>query len=123
MHKSSYDDVKLSCDQVGGKLPIINKNSMIANAEKETNELMKEFTTDVEYNNCMTETDLAMFWLGQNKMDSKGEWVNPYNANEDFSLFKIPGTYQLKFLTAPLDSVSLQICDDLLSRHISLNEC
>ena len=92
MQKSSYDYVKLSCDQVGGKLPIINKNSMIANVQKKTNELMKNFTTDIEYNNCITENGLVKLWLGQTKENSRGEWVNPYNANDDFNTFKIPRT-------------------------------
>ena len=90
MHKSAYDYVKLSCDQVGGKLPIINKNSMAAKIEKQINDHMRNFTTDVEYNNCITENGLVKFWLGQTK--ANGEWVNPYNPDEVFSNFEVPRT-------------------------------
>ena len=90
MHKSSYDNVRLSCDQVGGQLPVINKNTLVPAEERKTNELMKNFTTEWEYNNCITENGLVNFWLGQYKDGTTGEWSSPYNPDEDFHQFKVP---------------------------------
>ena len=43
MHKASYDDIKLSCDQVGGQLPVVNANRLIDQFQEDTNELMRNF--------------------------------------------------------------------------------
>ena len=90
MHKASYEDIKLSCDQVGGQLPIINVNRLIDSFEKETNDLMRNFTSEEDYNNCITENGLVTVWLGQYKKESTGSWSNPYDEDEDFTLFEIP---------------------------------
>ena len=92
MHKASYNDIKLSCDQVGGQLPIINANRMIENFQKDTNELMLNSCSNEDYNNCITENGLVNVWLGQYKNDSTGSWSSPYNDEEDFANFKTPDT-------------------------------
>ena len=67
MHKASYNDIKLSCDQVGGQLPVINANRLIENFQKDTNELMLNSSSAEDYNNCITENGLVNVWLCQYK--------------------------------------------------------
>ena len=93
MHKASYDDIKLSCDQVGGQLPIVNANRLIDKFQEDTNELMRNFTSEGDYNNCITENGLVNVWLGQyKKTDSSGSWSNPYDQDTIFTDFKVPDT-------------------------------
>ena len=112
MHKTSYNDARLSCDQVGGTLPVINQNRLILKEEKEINELMKNFTTEQEYNNCITENGKVLFWLGQYKESINGEYINPYDTDgyqTDFKQFIVPKTAS-KCVYALGDKVFAEVC-------------
>ena len=101
MKKTSYESVRLSCDQVNGKLPIIKHHSQhihdqehttIKELQRKTNELMGNLSMEHEYKNCVTENGMVKFWLGQYKKNSTSDWFSPYKEDEDFSHFQVPQT-------------------------------
>ena len=92
LDKTAYDYFKLSCEQVNGRLPIVNNNRLITDMQSKTNELMRNLSTDADYRKCATENGMVKFWLGQYKDSNTGKWTNPYNENDDFVDFKVPQT-------------------------------
>ena len=57
---------------------------------------MRNFTSEEDYNKCITENGLVTVWLGQYKKESTGSWSNPYDEDEDFTLFEIPDSRSSK---------------------------
>ena len=121
--KISYDYAKLSCDQVGGEIPVAGNNEMIKSVQSEYKERLQATAASKEYSRCTTEDGNIQFWLGQYRNDTTADtWHNPYDPQMTFENFDVPHTtsncvYLLgddildAFQVGCTESVACGICD------------
>ena len=95
LQPTSYDYIKLTCDPVGGRMPIIYDNKLVTSIQSDTKEVMRILGRLEDYNKCVTDKNdpngSVKFWLGQYK-DSENQWTNPYDSSKTFENFKAPQT-------------------------------